>query len=125
MVISLKAATRLEKQLCEALRRQLSGQKAMVPEAGRDLWRIFLTLSEARGFGQVGPNPVSFAEIEAWARLMRVPIAPHHVAAIRALDAEWLDIYYAKQGQAKSGVKTLPPVSSQPLSADLFDITMS
>lgn len=54
---------------------------------------------------------------------MRMPLLPHHVDTILAMDAAWLDQVYA-QDRAPDGVKTLPPVSRQPLTSALLDAVM-
>lgn len=77
---------RLTRQLVEALR----ARPPIIPEAGRLVWRAFVALSRSRSYGAVGPNPISYLEIEAWCRLMRMPLEPHHVEMICALDQAWL-----------------------------------
>lgn len=81
---------RLKQQMVKALETYLEGGELKVPEAGLQIWRWFLELAAARSYHAGGPNPISFAEIEAWARLKRWPLEPRHVEAIRALDAAWL-----------------------------------
>lgn len=93
--------------------------KPQIPEAGRVLWRIFVELSATRTYHMAGPNPVGFAEIEAYARLHRWPLAPHHVAILRAMDDAWLKHAYAKIGKGKG--QNLPTGSDQPISAGAFD----
>ena len=114
---------RLEKQLCAALKAHLAGSKAPLPEAGRVLLDAFNALSRARPYSSAGPNPITWEALAAWSRLMRVPIEPRHAAIIMALDQVWLDAAYGPGRQAPEGVKTLPPVSAQPLTAALFDLT--
>lgn len=111
---------RLTEQLRFVLRAHLAGSAAQIPEAGIPLWLAFLHLSAARSVTMAGPNAIRFSEIEAYARLMRMPLAPHHVEVILALDAEWLNHAYAK-AKAPEGVKTLPPLSKTPLSAGMLD----
>lgn len=111
---------RLKKQLCAALEARMKGRKVQVPEAGRELLDAFAALSRARSYGPLGPNPISYTEITAWCNLMRVPLAPHHVEIITALDEVWMDQVTARQ-TAPEGVKTLPPISEQPLSLGVFD----
>lgn len=113
---------RLERQLCLVVRQQMRGQACAIPEAGRDLARAFGQLSEARSWHAHGPNPISFPEIEAWCRLMGVPLGPVHVGILRAMDRAWTDSFHDIARGTPEGVKTLPPVSGQPLSAALFDI---
>jgi hypothetical protein len=84
----MKGFDRLKRQLVEALACNLrTGRPVTVPEAGRLLWSAFIELDGTRGFGEAGPQPIAFAEIEAWCRLKRTPLEPHHVDALRAMDA--------------------------------------
>jgi hypothetical protein len=86
-----KGFDRLTAQMVAALREHMkSNERVDVPEAGALLWDAFLQLDAARTFHAAGPNPIGFAEIEAWARLMRMPLEPHHVRALRTMDAELL-----------------------------------
>lgn len=110
---------RLQKQLCAALEARMKGRKVQLPEGGGPVLDAFLALSRARSYGPLGPNPISFTEIAAWCSLMRVPLAPHHVRIITALDEVWL-AQVAKR-EAPEGVKALPPISEHPLSAGIFD----
>ncbi|GGG62755.1 hypothetical protein GCM10011415_06390 [Salipiger pallidus] len=71
----------------------------------------------------MGPNPISFPEIEAYCRLMRLPLEPHHVEAIRAMDAMWIDRAYAKSA-VPAGTKTLPQRSEHALTPAMFDLSM-
>lgn len=82
---------RLRAQLVTALKDHLRrGDRAEVPEAGGLLWEAFLELDGTRTYHAAGPNPIAFAEIDAWARLMGYPLARHHVATIRAMDSAML-----------------------------------
>lgn len=114
---------RLKSQLCAALKARLAGGKPALPEAGRPLLDAFNALSRARGYNGTGPNPITWEALAAWSRLMRVPIEPHHAEIIMALDQVWLDDAYRQAAKAPDGTKTLPPVSAQPLTAALFDVT--
>lgn len=113
---------RLERQLVASLETHVAtGRPPDVPEAGALLWRRhFAELCGTRSYGPNGPNPIAFAEIEAWARLMRWPLQPHHVAAIRALDDAWLEHAYARRSAGDR--KTLPASSGQALTPALFDL---
>lgn len=123
-VLHSAALTRLSAQLCRAVQIQQGKGKVAVPEAGQFLWGAFLSLSEARSFHRFGPNPIGFSDISAWGALMGVPLAKHHVGILRAMDSAWIDAFYARQASAPTGVKTLAPVSKQPLTAALFDIAV-
>ena len=54
------------------------------------VWHWFCELSAARGSTMGGFLPLSFTEIEAWARLYSVELQPWHVRAIRAMDTAFL-----------------------------------
>ncbi|SKA26297.1 phage tail assembly chaperone [Consotaella salsifontis] len=99
----MNAQERLQRQLVAAV----TSAKPRVPEAGRLLWRWFGELHDARGYGMTGPNPISFAEIEAWARLRRLPLQPHHVEILRAMDAAWIE---AAQKRSAPGA---PPAAAR------------
>ena len=90
--------------------------------AGSDLlWQWFTDLSRARSYNAAGPNPITYAEIEAYARLHRWPLRPDHVAALRQLDDAYLEHAYTKRQGAPEGVKTLPPLSEHPMTGAMFD----
>ena len=114
---------RLADLLVDVMRRHLVGGNPVVPEAGRDLWRIFVELSASRTYHGAGPNPIQYGEIEAWARLHRWPLEPHHIAIIRAMDDAWLEHAYVKM-KAPAGNDKLAQRSSQPLSPQLFDVAV-
>ncbi|MCA0847189.1 hypothetical protein LCL92_07850 [Salipiger thiooxidans] len=59
-----------------------------------------MALSRARSCGAAGPNPISYPEIAAYAQLMRMPLEPHHVETLAAMDAVWMQRVYAR---AKGG----------------------
>lgn len=112
----------LEKLLCDELRRQLEAKTPVAPRipAGGDLlFRWFLDLHRARSFHAAGPNPISHSEILAYAQLMRWPIEPRHVAIITALDRTYLEC--RTKPEAPEGVKTLPPISTAPITGGMFD----
>lgn len=112
---------RLKQQLCAALKASLDGRKVSFPEAGEALLSAFTALSRARSYHQYGPNPISWSDLAAWSQMMRVPIEPRHADIIMALDRVWIDHACRADKQAPEGVKTLPPVSDQPISAAMFD----
>lgn len=89
-----------------ALRRMLAGGRPRLPDGADPLLRIFLALHETREIVDGAPQPIAFYEIEAYARLMRWPLAPRHVETIRALDRQWLG--RDKGGQRPSAGKITP-----------------
>lgn len=61
-----------------------------VPEAGVILWHAFTALNRTRTTTGLAPNPITYTEIEAWSRLFRMPLQPHHVDILTAMDHAWL-----------------------------------
>lgn len=92
--------SRLRRQMVEALRVHLtSGVRPRVPDAGVPIWQAFAALSEGRTCGALGPDPIQYAEIAAWDRLMGVALRPDHVAIIAAMDGAWLE--WARKPEAE------------------------
>lgn len=91
----------------------MAGGRAAIPEAGQPIWSIFLDLSASRTYHMGGPNPIAFAEIEAYAALNRWPLAPHHVAFLRALDAAYLAFAHpARDGRPPAAARhTMTPAA--------------
>jgi hypothetical protein len=88
--------------------------------------QAFMRISHARSWSAHAPNPISFCEIEAWSRLMNVPLRPIDVAIIRSMDSAFIDAWIEKRDIGEvDGVKRLPPISQQPISAALFDVVSS
>ena len=115
---------RLEEQLVEALRRHLAdGTPVRLPEAGRLLWRAFVELDATRTMHMAGPNPIPYTEIFAYARLTGLPLQPHHVQILRAMDTVLLEHFAASRG-APDGAKPPPRESKAPLTPALFDAMM-
>lgn len=110
---------RLRTQLVAAV----TASKPRIPEAGRLVFRWYLDLSLARSYGPHGPNPISYAEIDAWQRCSRMPVQPHHMDLLRAMDAAWMERARAEVRRAAGGDRpdVLPAVSKEPISPALFD----
>lgn len=86
------AIARLRAQLLAALRAHLAGGgKPRVPLAGVPIWQAFAALSAGRAWGEAGAQAILPGDLEAWARVMRAQIPPHHAELIFALDAAWLE----------------------------------
>ena len=88
------------------------------------LWEAFQRLSRARSYGAAGPNPIGFPEIEAWMRLTRTPLEPHHVEVIEAMDAVWLNRARGIGG-APDGVKIAPHKSAHKITPEMFDLAIA
>lgn len=111
----------LEKLLVDALENHLStGKSPRVPEGAWPIWSAFGELSAARSWGPHAPNPLAFSEIEAWARLTRWPLEPHHVRLLSALDRTWMAHAARALSSSAQGHDRAPrPVGK--LTAELFD----
>lgn len=110
------------KRLERALVAAATAAKPNVPEAGLLLWRAFVDLSNARSSNGYGANPLGYAEIEAYTRIHRLPLQPHHVAILRLMDDAWLEQAYRRQAGAPVGSKDMPHVSAQELTPELLDL---
>lgn len=113
---------RLRSQLIAALERHLAGKPPCIPEAGRLAWSWFSDLCRTRTWHMAGPNPISHAEIEAYARLYRWPLEPRHIELIMALDRIWLDHV---QMQRDGATSKMPRSSGQAITATAFDAVFS
>jgi hypothetical protein len=69
------------------------------PQAVADACYVFLDLSAARGGTGYGPLPVTFPEIEAWARL-HGGLDAWEIRLIRDLDAVWMADAHARAERA-------------------------
>lgn len=79
---------RLARLMVAALRLHLETKaRPRLPEGGAIFWQCFAELSNRRAAAE----PLALSEIEAWARLHRLPFGPDHVAVILALDGAWLE----------------------------------
>lgn len=116
--------SKLKTHLCKALKAHLTGGKARVPDGGREMLDAFMALSRARSWHAHGPNPISWEAMAAWSRIMRVPVQPHHAEIIMALDDVWMS-HAMQRNNAPEGVKKIPQMSKQPLTAALFDVAVS
>lgn len=102
---------KLADRLSAALAANLGGGDARPPNGTAVLWNGFMALSRARSCGPFGPNPISYPEIEAWSHLMQVPLRPHHVEALVAMDNVWMDHSYGKiQGGRPASAALTPAV---------------
>lgn len=64
------------------------------PPAGcGPLWRDFMELHNSRSWGEGGPKPISFVELDAWQRVRGVRLAAWEIAAVRAADAGFLGVH--------------------------------
>ncbi|MDR7147047.1 hypothetical protein [Rhizobium sp. BE258] len=118
---------RLKKLLVEELKRNMvQGGRPRLPEGGKLLWGIFLDLDRGRSLHASGANPIAATDIEAYARLHRWPLQPHHVDILVAMDRAFLEVSYeqmrqARDGKTSDGTKVLPRRSSHAVTPQVFD----
>lgn len=67
------------------------------PPAAIALWNDFLELDRARGSNGAGPNPIRYAEMDAWARLTGRTPSPREVRLYVELDRLVLASYAERQ----------------------------
>lgn len=108
---------KLQRQILAALRSQLAGGRTRAPEAGNIIWNTFAQLSRQRSWHAHGPNPISHHDIEAYLRIMRLPLEPRHISILIAMDQVWVEFTQAKATPGAKGQQ----VSKHPLTAELFD----
>ncbi|MGR3494092.1 phage tail assembly chaperone [Citreimonas sp.] len=94
-------ARTLSDRLCAVLRAQMGGRTVRPPEGASILWNAFMQLSRARSCGPAGPNPIGFPDIAAWSSLMRMPLEPHHVVALTAMDRVWMEHAYRREDRQR------------------------
>ncbi len=58
-------------------------QPVIIPPQTRHVWNWFWQLSNRRNSG---PEALSYAEVQAWAQMMHIPIRPDEVAMLVAMD---------------------------------------
>lgn len=104
----------LAERLTESLR---SGRPMRMPAGGEAAWSAFFDLSRTRGITPVGPAAITYAEIDAHARLMRLPLEPRHVRAIVALDRAFLAHARGKE----PGATQVPDEARHGISPAAFD----
>lgn len=92
-----------------------------IPDGSGPIWNAFVALSRTRTMTEAGPNPISFTEIDAWCRLTRTPLEPHHVEVIAAMDAVWLEEVRAYQERASGKGGDIPKPKTV-LNAEMFDL---
>jgi hypothetical protein len=84
----------------ESVWRQMGGGEAdrpaeleepEVPDGAEYLMGWFFDLARSRGNNGFSASPISYAEMAAWAQLTHTEPQPWEVAAIREMDAAFLD----------------------------------
>lgn len=98
-----------------------TGKPPRLPDGGELLWSWFCDLASTRSLHMAGANPVTVTEIEAYSRMMRMPMAPHHVSMLMAMDRAFLDHANRARDPGPAADASAPKISSRPMTAALFD----
>jgi hypothetical protein len=69
-----------------------------IPPAGEHLWIWFWEINAGRGSTGWGPAPLSYQEIDAWARLSGCDLRPWEVRVLKSMDGAFLAAA-AKKGE--------------------------
>lgn len=64
-----------------------------IPPGGEEIWNWFWELHAGRGATGFGPLPLSWGDMDAWARLAGLAPRPWEAAILRRMDAAWLDAW--------------------------------
>lgn len=107
----------MSEAILEYLKKRLANRSARMPDGAGLAWRWFNDVCRTRTSNGYGPNPLSYAEIEAYARLHRWPLEPRHVDLILAMDRVWMEHARSTAGAAP-GAASRPGVEMTP---DAFD----
>lgn len=67
-----------------------------IPEDGLYLWNWFQELSAGRGNNGFGPTAITWADMEAWARLTAIEPTPFETLTLRSMDAAFLSTHAAE-----------------------------
>lgn len=73
-----------------------------VPENGEYLWAWFQELSSGRGNNGFGVLPLSWADMDAWARLTGNQPEPWETAILRSMDGAFLAVWHEETGRKLS-----------------------
>jgi hypothetical protein len=68
------------------------------PTAGLIWWKWFWDLSSGRSQGK----PISFSELDSWARLKSVELEPEDIQAIKTMDAAFLAALRAENDRPRN-----------------------
>ncbi|MBN9333632.1 hypothetical protein [Devosia sp.] len=105
------------KAVIDYLERQLDGKPGPFPDVGRLAWRWFNDLCRTRTSNGYGPNPLSYSEIEAYARLYRWSLEARHVDMILAMDRVWME--HARGGEG--GISKTGSTPGMEMTPEAFD----
>jgi hypothetical protein len=88
-----KDGTTLRKHVAVLARQGIDVSEYIVPPLPPpmlQIWRWFMELGQGRSSNGMGPNALSFMEINAWLQLRRIRIGQYELACLRDLDMIFL-----------------------------------
>jgi len=88
-----KDGTTLRKHVAVLARQGIDVREYAVPPLPPPMvpiWRWFLELGQGRTGNGMGPNPISWLELDAWCRLRGVLLGQYELTCIRDLDGIYL-----------------------------------
>jgi|TARA_R110000782_G_scaffold74758_1_gene149355 hypothetical protein len=62
----------------------------MFPSLLANVWAAFCDLSNTRGQGFNGPNPIGYRDIKDYKELTEMPLSPRDVKSLRSLDIVYM-----------------------------------
>ena len=65
-------------------------EEPQIPECLDYVWQWFIELNRTRSSNGFSMNPISYSEIDSWARVTGTPINPFEVQLIKDLDTLFL-----------------------------------
>lgn len=69
---------------------QHPGPEVDPPDAALHVWNWFWRLNSRRAYGEAGPLPLTYTEVQSWSRLTRSEVRPDEVEMIIAMDDAYL-----------------------------------
>lgn len=71
------------------------------------LFQSFVEMASARSSGFGAPQPIGWADMQAWSRMTQTPVTPFEARVLRLLDAAWVRAWV--DGQPKDQQAASPP----------------
>jgi hypothetical protein len=77
-------------------------------------WHTWISLHSGRSYGAMGATPLTWLDIDAWARMMRVRLTELDLLVIRVIDSSWFVAQAAERDRQdkvrdKEAAKAAPP----------------
>lgn len=73
------------------------------PNGCEQVWRVFRELHASRGSSGLGPNRITYCEIDAYCRVTRTPLARWEIDAIRLVDKLFMADWIARRPEPGNG----------------------